>query len=89
MAKLQIVGVRDSAVEAFAPPVCVPHIGSALRAFTDDVNSGESKSNLRAHPDDFELFHFGEFDEETGRFSLLDEPSRIARGKDVLHGRSE
>lgn len=84
MSKLVVVGVMDSAIQAFGRPVFVPAIGAALRSFTDEVNRAGSDNALNAHPDDFVLVLLGYFDEESGVFSVDENGQRVlARGKDV------
>ncbi|WNK13764.1 MAG: nonstructural protein [Microvirus sp.] len=77
---LQIVALWDNAVEAFGTPFFVPHIGSAVRSFTDEVRNPDSQINK--HPDDYELHHIGEFDPSTGDLRSFDDTHRLARAKD-------
>lgn len=79
-----IVSVRDSAMGAYAAPMAFPTTGVAVRAFTQQVNSGDQSSQLVQSPEDFELWHLANFDDVTGQFSLPDEgaPLCVARGKD-------
>lgn len=79
--KLQIVAIRDRALGAYMRPAFVPSLGVALRGFTDEVNRKDSE--IAAHPDDYDLYHFGEFDDEAGQFASI-EPEQIAMGKQVL-----
>lgn len=76
--------IRDSAVNSFMRPFFVPAVGSAVRSFQDEVNRKDSE--MRKHPDDYELFELGAFEEETGKFSSLPEPRSLSRGKDVILG---
>lgn len=80
--RLIICAVRDSAVAAYVRPFYVPAVGAAARGFGDEVNRVDS--DMHKHPDDYELFELGEFDEETGRFIILEVPRLVCRGKDVL-----
>lgn len=78
--KLFLLAVRDSAMQAFAAPMCFPSMGLAQRTFRDEVNRKESQINL--HPDDYELYMLGYFDEDSG----ILEPQRpecVARAKDL------
>lgn len=86
--KLVIVAMRDSAVNAYGTPNCVPHVGAAVRGFGDEVNrrDPEGRNQLNAHPDDFELYELGSYDDQTARFELLEEPRLVARGKDLVRG---
>lgn len=81
MAKLAVVAVRDSAVDAFMRPLFVPTLGLGTRVFSDEVNRKDGE--MSRHPDDYDLYHLGEWDEHTGRFFSLEQPQLIVRGKDV------
>lgn len=79
----QIVAVRDLALAAFLRPFFVPAIGVAVRQFGDEVKAVDSP--MKAHPEDYELWHFGAFD-DSGQFGLLPQPERLARGVDYKQG---
>lgn len=79
---LQICVLRDSAAGVFGMPSFHATIGAAVRGFGDAVNRDEPNNVLFAHPDDFELFHIGSFEDGLARFELLESPKAIARGKD-------
>lgn len=90
--KTQVVAVRDSAVGAFGRPIFVPTIGAGARSFSDEVNragDAQNPNQMNQHPEDFELWHLAEFDEEHGCFqSVVDGdqvlPRLISRAKDVI-----
>lgn len=69
---LQVFSVFDTAVGAYMQPFFVHSKGEALRSFVDIVN--DSKSKIAAHPDDYCLFHLGEYDDKTASFELLSSP---------------
>lgn len=79
---LKVCAVRDSAVNAFLRPFYVPALGAAVRGFTDEVN--RSDSEMGKHPEDYELFELGEFNEETATFLMLDKPRSLGRAKDFI-----
>ncbi|WNK14868.1 MAG: nonstructural protein [Microvirus sp.] len=86
MTKLIICGLWDSAVQAYTRPIFVQAAGQALRSFIDEVNRADKDNNLHNHPEDFELRYLGEWDDETGAFSVGDShASVLARGKDVIN----
>lgn len=80
---LQVVVVRDSAVDAFGQPSFVVSIGGATRGFSDEVNRSAENNQFNKHPDDFELYHLGTYDDQGATFDLLEKPRLIARGKDL------
>jgi len=78
-----IVSVKDSAAEAFGRPMYLQSLGVAIRSFTDEVNREDKDNQLFNHPDDFDLYELGVFDDSIGKYELRDNPSVIVRGKDV------
>jgi hypothetical protein len=79
----QVCAVRDRAVDAFMPPVFVAHIGQAMRNFGDAIN-GKDQTPFSSHPEDYDLYHLGSYDDSSGRFLQPDEgPRQIAIGKDL------
>lgn len=86
MAKLMVVAVRDSAVQAFNRPFFVPALGMAIRSFTDEVNRKGDDNPMSRHPDDFELWYLGMFDEEAGSFGIPegDGMRLLCRAKDLV-----
>lgn len=56
----------DSKSETYSNPFTHNSLGDAIRSFTDAVNTGDPKSLLVAHPEDFTLFHIGNYNEVNG-----------------------
>lgn len=79
---LIVCAVRDSAVDAFMRPFCVPTVGMAVRSFQDEVK--DPQSPMAKHPSDYELFQLGVFDEEVGRFDNAVSPRSLARALDYV-----
>ena len=67
MAKHIIVAVRDRQLNAYMRPFTAQTRGQAIRSFRDEVN--RQGSELNTHPEDYELYQLGTFDEETGVIS--------------------
>lgn len=83
MPRLQVVSVRDRAADVFGRPFFTPSVGTAIRSFADHLN-GTEDSEMRKHPEDFDLYHLAVFDDETGVFECLPQPKQIAIGKDLI-----
>lgn len=83
MNKMILVSVRDKKAEAFHPPYTVPTKGIAIRAFGDAVLKGGT--DLSQHPEDFDLFMIGEFDQLSGKLIPCD-PVSICSGLDFNNG---
>jgi len=76
------VAVKDSAVQAFNRPFFVPTVATAVRSYTDEVNRAAEDNQMYRHPEDFELWVIGAFDDEKGEF-LPSERQCVCRAKDV------
>jgi hypothetical protein len=84
MTILTIVSVKDRAVDAYNRPFYVPTIGAAIRSFTDEVNRKDSE--MQAHPEDYDLYDMGTFDDQTGTFLPPEGgiPRVISRAQDLI-----
>ena len=80
---LFVVCVKDRAADVFNRPFFVPHRNVAIRDFTDEVNRVAGDNQLNKHPDDFDLYLLGEFDDSRGVF-VNNDPQVLVRAKDVL-----
>jgi hypothetical protein len=80
---LFVVSVKDRAADVFNRPFFVPHRNVAIRDFTDEVNRVAGDNQLNKHPDDFDLYLLGEFNDSSGSF-INNEPQVLVRAKDVL-----
>lgn len=81
-----ILSVRDAASGMFRHPAHVPSVGMHMRAFSDEVNRLAPDNLLYHHPEDFDLYDLGEFDDETGEYTCR-EPRVVMRGRDAVRGR--
>lgn len=78
-----ICAIHDRCAKTFGRPFFVQNTGVAIRSFTDEINNSNPENQLYAHPDDFDLFYLGTYDDSTASFSL-EEKRCIAVGKDVV-----
>jgi hypothetical protein len=81
--KLNICSVKDRAADAFGRPMFVPSTGVAIRSFSDEINRANDDNQLYNHPDDFDLYDLGSFDDNTGLFELHQLPQLLTLGKQV------
>lgn len=79
-----IVSVKDRAAEVYTRPFFVPHRNVAVRDFTDEINRAAADNPLNKHPDDFDLYLLGQFDDTVGSFIREGAPTVLVRGKDVI-----
>lgn len=64
---LKMYSIFDSKLAAFSVPFYEHKDAVAIRKFTDAVNDGSNPNNQWFnHPEDFQLFFLGEFDDNTG-----------------------
>jgi hypothetical protein len=78
-----ICTVKDRAADAFGRPMFVPSAGVAIRSFSDEINRNNADNQLFNHPDDFDLYELGEFDDNSGLFALHEQPKLLSLGKQV------
>lgn len=83
---LKVVSIFDRASQLYGRPAFVPHVGSSIRDFSDEVNRSAQDNPLFKHPEDFDLYVLCDFDEDKGMFihSGDDSPSLLIRGKDAV-----
>lgn len=81
MAIKRIVAIRDRAVDGFGIPIFVHHINEGIRTFKDEIN--REGSVFGAHPDDYDLYHVGDFNDATGEITPI-KPSQLAIGKSMV-----
>jgi len=79
--KMKIYAVRDNATEQYGNAMFMVGHGQAIRSFTDEINNKANDNMLNKHPADFDLYHLGEYDTDTGEFDTV-RPIRLAIGKD-------
>ena len=78
----KIVAIRDRAGDLFSQPAFVNSRGAAIRSFGDEVNRKAENNQLNTHPEDFDLYEIGTFDDSTGEL-IPTTPKQIAVGKDL------
>jgi hypothetical protein len=81
--QLILCSTRDRAAEAYSRPMYVQSIGLAIRAFTDEINRNDPNNQLFNHPDDFDLYELGTFDDSTAKFEIKDTPELLILGKNA------
>lgn len=77
-----VCAVRDLAVGIFLQPFTVRSSGEAVRSFVDTVNDGSKGNLMNSHPEDYELYELGLYDDSAARYVLHADPVRLARGLD-------
>lgn len=80
--KYLIVVVRDRVADVFGQPSFVLSLGSAVRSFGDEVNRDVEGNAFFKHPDDFDLYALGSYDDADASF-VVGVPRQVAIGKDL------
>lgn len=81
---LEILAIRDRALNAYMRPFVAQSVGQAIRMFQDEINRVDSEMNK--HPDDYDLYHLGQFHENTGALHTLPSgPEQVAIGKQLVN----
>jgi len=75
-----VVSIRDRASGCFSRPVFTQSEGTAIRSFGDEVNRDGPDNELRKHPEDFDLYCVGAFDDSSGAFMSEDQPRLLIKG---------
>lgn len=78
MQNLIVVSVRDKLSDIYSQPMYFPTQGMAVRAFQDALK--DPQNNIQKHPDDYDLYQLGEWDDTTGAFKNETPPKLIAQG---------
>lgn len=81
--------VKDRAIDIFGQPFTQQTAAQAVRGFTDEINSDRSSSAVAQHPDDYDLYVVGHYDEQNGTLLPLDKPELVVRGKDLVRPKGE
>lgn len=78
----KVFAVRDNTAELYNLPYYAPTTGSGKRLFSDTVN--DKTSMLAKHPDDFELFELGEYDDVHAEFISNGSPVSLGTARSFL-----
>lgn len=82
--RLIVCSIRDRAADVFGQPFYVAALGQAVRSFADEVNRPDEKNTIWRHPEDFDLYELGVFDDASGVFDpSTSGPRQVAIGKDL------
>lgn len=85
--KFKMVAIKDRSIEAYTTIFAVRAVGQAIRQFMDAINNKES-GPMAQHPDDFDLYEVGDFNDETGELTPCS-PNKIADGKNISINQGE
>lgn len=81
--KTKVFSVYDSKAEMYLKPMHLNTTAEALRAFQDAVNNQET--SMYHHPEDYTLFHLGEWDNSTGVYKNNQTPVSLGVAVEFKH----
>lgn len=74
--KHTIVCIRDIKTNSYFVPQYIKSVGGFLRQMGDELNGPQNPNTvaetMSKHPEDFELYQLGTWDDETGQYELTE-----------------
>lgn len=77
-----VFGLRDIKASAFVSYFPAVSRAVAVRLLADSVEAKEGICGK--HPEDFQLFQLGEFDDQSGQFKNLNTPELVVEASSLL-----
>lgn len=81
--KYVVCAIYDRIAQIHGVPVYNNSKGSMVRGFADTINRPDENNQLYKHPDDYDLYYLGEYDDAHATHELIDKPELLARGASV------
>jgi len=75
----QLISLRDAKAESFTAPKAHKTIGEAERFLQHIVNTPGEGNFLNLYPEDYDMYHLGTFDDQTGKMKLFDSPRHLSK----------
>ena len=75
--KHQLLSIRDSKADYYNQVITLKTVEEGVRAFGELVT--DQRSMISKHPEDFDLYHLGEFDDQTGLIVTWDAPKHVMK----------
>ncbi|QCQ85082.1 nonstructural protein [Blackfly microvirus SF02] len=79
-----VCSVFDSASRLYGQPFFVPALAAAVRSVGDETNRAAADNALYQHPEDFELYHIGDYDDSSGLLTAVCPVVLVVRVKDLV-----
>lgn len=77
-----IVAVRDVKADCYFTPILADNKAIAMRNFADAAANPDL--TIVKHPEDYALYHLGDYDMSTGIITSLDQPVHICSAEEML-----
>lgn len=76
--KKAILSVHDEVSQCFANPFFSTNVGTGIRDFMNACR--DENTQLGRNPQDFNLYHLGDFDDVEAKWEIFSAPVRVALG---------
>ena len=84
---MKVFSVYDAKAEAYLPPMFFQSRGVAIRSF--GAAAADEKHDFHRFAADYTLFELGDFDENSGKFSLLSAPVALGNALELRSSGSD
>lgn len=74
--------IRDQVAGIFHAPQYAHTPGAAERDFKEIVN--DKNTMIAKHPEGYDLYHIGEYDNSTGKFTSLETPQFVVKAVQLV-----
>lgn len=74
--------VFDATAKFYSTTFPFKTIGEALRSFS--TTAQDPKSQIGQYPKDFSLYHVGEYDDQTGKYTNLNQPVHLGTAQETI-----
>lgn len=82
---LNVISIRDAKSGVFSRPQSVVSLGVGRRMFGDLAL--DSNSDVGRHPEDFALYHLGDFDDVSGALINNPQPAFVCNAIDFVNSK--
>lgn len=72
---LTVFSIRDNKTSSFGKPFLDVHVGNVFRGIKAEIQRGEAF--FAGYPDDFDLYQLCTFDDNSGKFVDMKEPTFV------------
>lgn len=80
--KMSMFGIYDEKSLSYGTPFFQPQVGQGMRTFSDLAK--DAQSSISKHPEDYSLYHLGDYDDFTGKIVSFDVPHLLQRATEGL-----
>jgi hypothetical protein len=86
--KYIVLSVRDVKAGVFSQPFYAPTLQHGIRSFLDAASNPADDNMMRKHPEDFQLYHLGTFEDGSGSFESLATAQLVSSASEIYSSSS-